>query len=545
MVETTRQRNKKTLLPFVNSQQAGVADFSDDMEKAAIFCLSELNRAKGKRFIRREKPEKLDFISKIYYPFWVAPFRDTTILVDGLKTSSHAITYSKMPDLKVFRDNLNCHSESLQAYTTFLENNPNYFRSGEDEKTEITEGLMTDINFLNEFMSYLKEATRTKAKIVNAVLVLPENDKTKIVKEIKELEELRKKFIAEVKDLSDLIKLLNLNTRRFLKRLLDKVAKTKKRFRKKIEKSKATLDRKTSKINKNYTHEITEISKRFEKRTLAYQKKLLKLEKTRDQCTSEIEHCEAEIKTATIRQDETTEHKWKEKRKTLKKHLPATLSKIRTLETTIAKIEKQKKLAIFQAETKKDTKIKEASKNLVDLNCERDAEIKIYKDDMEKIEELTSNIVGQIDQLAKNSEGKITEFEKLGIRQETTAPLLVHLPFYLICYQSESRKRYDFFPPSFVCNVGLGVRIKGAMSGIRIKQLFQPRCKKIISILHKFAVLLEENIVFCREISEASHKVNLLGTLNLRQSLKKGINELKEAQWLSERECESFIQTIT
>ena len=164
---------------------------------------------------------------------------------------------------------------------------------------------------------------------------------------------------------------------------------------------------------------------------------------------------------------------------------------------------------------------------------------------MEKIEELTSNIVGQIDQLAKISEGKITEFEKLGIRQETTAPLLVHLPFYLICYQSEARKRYDFFPPSFVCNVGLGVRIKGAMSGIRIKQLFQPRCKKIISILHKFAVLLEENIVFCREISEASHKVNLLGTLNLRQSLKKGINELKEAQWLSERECESFIQTIT
>jgi hypothetical protein len=545
MVETMRQRNKKTLLPFVNSRQVGVADFSDDMEKAAIFCLSELNRAKGGRFIGREMPEKLVFISKIYYPFWVAPFRDTTILVDGLKMSSHAITYSKMPNFKIFEDNLNCQSETLQAYTTFLENNLNYFRSRENEETEITEGLMTDIDFLNEFMSYLKEATSTKAKIVNGVLVLPENDKTKIVKEIQKLKELRKKFVVEVKDLNNLIKLLNLNTHRFLKRLHDKVVETKKRFRKKTKKSKAILDRITSKINKNYTHEITEISKRFEKKILAFHKKLLKFEKARDQCTSEIEYCEAEIKTSTINQDEITEHKWKEKRRTLKKHLPDTLSKIRTLEKTITKKEKQKKLAIFQAKTKKDAKIKEASKNLIALDCARDAEIRIYKGDMEKIEELTSNIVEQIDQLSRISEGNITEFERLGIPQKSIAPLLVHLPFYLICYQSESRKRYTFFPPSFVCNVGLGVRIKGAMSGIRIKQLFQPRCKKIISILNKFAVLLEENVVFCHEITEACHKANLLGTPNLRQSLKKGINELLEAQWLSERECESFIQTIT
>jgi hypothetical protein len=74
--------------------------------------------------------------------------------------------------------------------------------------------------------------------------------------------------------------------------------------------------------------------------------------------------------------------------------------------------------------------------------------------------------------------------------------------------------------------------------------LFQPRSKKIISILNKFAVLLEENVVFGREINEACRKANLLDIENLRQSIVAGLGKLKADEWLSEQEWESFNQLM-
>jgi uncharacterized protein with von Willebrand factor type A (vWA) domain len=63
--------------------------------------------------------------------------------------------------------------------------------------------------------------------------------------------------------------------------------------------------------------------------------------------------------------------------------------------------------------------------------------------------------------------------------------------------------------------------------------------------LHKFAVLLEEDVAFSREINEACRKANLLDAENLRQSIATGLNELKENDWLSEQECKSFNQIMT
>jgi hypothetical protein len=77
---------------------------------------------------------------------------------------------------------------------------------------------------------------------------------------------------------------------------------------------------------------------------------------------------------------------------------------------------------------------------------------------------------------------------------------------------------------------------------VKISQLFQPRSKKIVSLLHRFAILLEEDVAFGSEINEACSKANLLDAENLKQSVVAGLDKLIEDGWLSEQEYKSVSQ---
>jgi hypothetical protein len=158
---------------------------------------------------------------------------------------------------------------------------------------------------------------------------------------------------------------------------------------------------------------------------------------------------------------------------------------------------------------------------------------------------LTSSIIDQIDKLAKLRQKSVDEFDKLGVPQKRRKHLSIYIPFYLACYQSESGKRYVHFPPSIVTNVSFSVKFKGALGKIKIKQLLQPRFKKIVSFLSKFPLLMEQNAVFNREMNEACAKANLMRTKESRESIKEGLEMLKEEGWFSEKKYESFSQMLT
>jgi hypothetical protein len=544
MVEIVSRKIKKNLLPFATLSPTSKGSFTKDAERAAIFCLAELDRDRGGGLFKKRDPEKLVFIAEIYYPFWLFQLESRVLLLDGLNVTSHSINYSPLPDLKAFRDNIGIRSETRQAYVAYLSNTLNYFQVSSNEKTEVIDGLITDVDFLNEFTLYLNEATTTEAPLVDSVLISPANDKAAILSRIQEIKNLRSKFVGELNELNEIIKLLNLKAQEFLEILHAEMKETEEKFNQPLKKAKASLEKKTSKLNKEHAEKVTEISTKFEQETVALQKDIIALEKTKEQLTTEIEHCDAEIKTAAINKDDVSEQKWKEKKEELKKALPETSTKIKTLEEKIKEIEENKKHVIFQLRSENDSKIKEASKELMEIESSREAQTSICQKEMEKLEELTSNIIKQIDQMAKMMETTIAGFENLVFQQEKVEPSLVHMPFYLIRHQCGPNRRYTFFAPSFVGSVGVGTKLRSAVGQMKISQLFQPRSKKIVSILNKFAILLDENIAFGREIDEACLKANLLEAENMRQSIKTGLNKLKEDGWLSEQEFASFNQIM-
>ncbi|MEM2098300.1 MAG: hypothetical protein QXU99_00930 [Candidatus Bathyarchaeia archaeon] len=533
---------KRLLLPYVSSPTPTNNSFSIDIERAIIFCLAELDRDKGGGFFKKRPAEKLSFVSEIYYPFWVISFGDLTLLFDGLNFASQTLQYSVLPNINNFRKNLKANSGTREAYIAFLSDNINYFENPTAEQTRVINGLLTDADFLKEFLPYLREAVMVKTPIVDSVLISPANDEATMIKIIKTLQELRAQFEIELKDLSDLIKLLNLKTQDFITAIHEEISQTEKKFAKPIEKATTLLESIIAKINLEYTEKVTEISKKFEQEILETQKEIITLEKTKEQINTELEQCQTEIRTAIINKDPIAEQKWKEKRNGLKKEIPEIKRKTKLLTEKLNEIEENKKRALLQLRSECDSKIKEATKDLTTIKASRDAEIALLNKEMEKLEELTEHIIKQIGQLIKIREATLTELDSLGIKQKNPNLTLFYMPFYLIRYQRGTTARYTFYAPSTISNTGISTKLS-AIGKMKIRKLLQPRFKKINTLLHNLARNIEENITFGTEINEACRKTNLLSTEHLQQSITSGLTKLHENGWLSDSEHKYFSQT--
>jgi hypothetical protein len=542
-VKCLQSNHKKTLLPFAVNTNESNGTLRIETEKSAIFCLSELSRDKGGGFLRKKPSEKTVFIDKMYYPFWYASYENLNVVFDGLNISSHSIIYPSIPDVNAFKNDLDERFATRQIYSTFLANNSGYFQETNVEKTITIDGLIADLDFAKEFMDYLKEAT-TQTEVLDGVLISPANDEEAIVKKIKGLADSHDQFKLTLEQLGETIKILNTKTQFFLASLNDEITAIDRKYKGQIQKATATLEVEKTKIDKAYSKKITEITEKFEQENVALNKESIQQEKIINGINADIERLELEIKNATINKDEQAEARLKEKKNELKKKLPEFVPVMKNLKLKTQELEESKNNELFQLRQENQTKIKEASMELLESEAARDAEKKNCQTEMEKIEEYTSKITSDIDKLYKMVEETVRAFDSLGIRGENVPPLLVHMPFYLFGYTAQSEKRFSYVAPSKVNCIDLGVRLK-TLGRKKLSQIFQPRSQKTVSILNRFIELLNENVAFKHEITEAASKADLLKSREDIALIKNGLNGLKEDGWISKDEYDDFTQKLT
>jgi len=543
--EYLSQEIPRLILPFSVLSENRTEPFAEKMEKAALYCFAELEREKGGGLILKKPAEKLVFLAEFCYPLWLIPWSELSLIFDGLKTTVHTLTYRTIPDVKAFMENVQRSSKTLETYTTLLSDNVNYFQIPSSEKTMAIDALITEPNFLNELSLYLSEAKQVETSLSGIVFLPPAIDESTISSVTPELENLKLELKEDVNLLYDGMKLLNKTTQNFVKTIRSKIKAIKEEFGEEIKKQESIITPTVNRINEEYDEQITKLAKNFEKQLLPLQKEKIKFEKTKEQTRNKIERCQIEAKTCAANKDVVGERKWKEKTNETKKEFSEIEAKIEELEERINEIEESKSLETFKLRSEWEAKVREARKDLLELEASRDARIQLHKKEIEKLEKLTSTIIEQMDRTVKLREADLAEFEKLGIKQKQRKNVLFHMPFYLVCYQSESKRRYVSFPPSVANSVSISAKLKGALGKAKVKQLLVPRFKTITSLLNKFPALIERDTFFEREINEAGEKANMLKTNSMREQVGNGLKLLKEEGWLSEKEYEAFAETYS
>lgn len=542
--EKSSSQAQKFILPFFIPSENRKELFTDEMEKAAVFCLSEIERAKGGGLILKQPEEKIEFISKSCYPLWIVAWNKVNLIFDGLNTLSHTLTYRAIPDVKTFMEGIERSSNAQEIYVAFLSDNVNYFQMPTTDNQIMLNGLVTDPAFLNEFAAYISDTSRTQpipSEVVFPALTL---DEPAISSMMAELENLKSKFVEDVDALYKAMKLLSKTTRNFVKAIRSKMKSIKEEFDIEIKKEEEVVTPKVNRINKEYDAQISKLAKDFEKQLLPFQKEKVKLEKIKVETLTKIERYKLEAKTCATNNDEVGERKWKEKINDTKKELAETEAQIREVEGKIKEIEENRSLETFRLRSEWEAKIKDAKKDLLELEASRDAKLELHKMEAEKLENLTSTIIEQINTIAKSRSAEITAFEKLGIQQRYDKHTLICVPFYITYYNADLKRRCIVFSPSIVNSVSFSAKLKGALGMVKVKQLFSPRFKAITAFLNRFPSLLEKDAVFQREISEASDRVDILKASVAKEQIMNGLKRLKDEGWFSEKEYEAFKQQL-
>ncbi len=532
----------RLILPFSVLSEDRKEPFTKEMEKVAIFCFAELERAKGRGLILKQPMEKFVFIAECYYPFWLIPWSKLNILFDGLHATAHTLTYKTIPDVKAFMENVERSSKAQETFMAFLSNNVSYFQTPTTEKQMVLNCLITDPNFLNEFASYLSEAPQNETMPPHVVMLVPTIDESTIASLTQELENLKSEFKEDVNILYRSMKLLSKTTNNFVKTIRNKIKLVREEFDEEFKNQEITVTPKVNRINAEYDEKTTALTRDFERQLLPLQKEKVKLERTREQTLGKIERYKIEAKTCAVSKDVVGERKWKEKVNEGKKEFSEIEVKIEEIEEKIKEMEESKSLETFRLRSEWEAKVKDARKDLLELEASRDAKIQIHNQEIEKLQSLTSAIIQQIDNIAKLREADLANFEMLGIQQRHKNPTLIYMPFYLACYKAELKKRYVVFSPSVVNSIGFTTKIKGALGKAKVKHLLVPRFKSIASLLNKFPALIERNVAFGREVYEAGDKVDMLKASSMQEQIKSGLEKLKEEGWLSQKEYEAFAE---
>ena len=518
--------------------------FVKEVEMAAVFCLAELDRGKGEGLILKKPVEEVPFIVEVCYPIWLIPWEGKSLLFDGFGIITHTMPYDILPDVRAFLNEVEGSAETREVYSASLSHNLNYFQRFTGKAERKIEGLIASTEFVQDFIPYLPEARAVKKPIPAKVFLTPIIDESSILSSTQELSSLKATLREELNDLRRSMKLLSAATQRHTKDIKNEIKQIQKECQDEIASVKASVMEKLREIKQEYDEETVMISKRFEEQLQNLHQERVELDKAMQTLTVKTERCETEIKSCKLQRDEAGEFHWREELGQCRKELPNLQKSIKDVDEKIRDVDTSKKLEILKIRSEYDHRAEAAMGELGALEASRDAKIQMRQREMESLEDITATIIDQISKLAETKERALDELDKLGIERAQRRHMIVYLPSYLVCYQTESKRRYAMHPPSIAMSVRAPTKFKGFFGVSKIKSLLDHRSKPITNFLNQFVSVVERNPVFEKDINDAGISASILRTKESKEKIRMGIEELKKEGWISESEFRVFIDAL-
>jgi len=533
-------------LPFCVLSENRGAPFTPELEAATIFTLAEFERAKGGGLILKQPEETVKFIAKLGYPVWVCPWLEIVLAFDGLNQTSSTLPYLSFQDVASFVENMRRGARTLETHEAFLNDHLNFFQGSPAEKELVVNGLMKDTQFTSELNLFRRAAERADMEALEIGLIAPTLDESAVTSGISDLENLRQTLQGDVDNLHRCIRFLHKTTQQYVKELRGKARDIKEEFSAKIQQEEKAVAPKVSQLKDDYDFRMNSMAKSYEKRRLPILRAKARLEKSREHTGARLERYKLEAKAHADKGHDASEQKLKEKASETRKELSEIEKQLKQTNKALKDLEELRSVETFKLREELEETIREARKNLLELEAHRDAKILIHNQEIEKLEAQTKTMCDNVSKAAELLEANVAQLKKLGVEKELglNGNLLYYIPFYVACFQAESKKRFVVIPPSVVNAVGVITKLKGALGMAKITRLLAPHFKTVSSLVESVQALAERNAAFEEELINLGVKNNILAAKGMFGNIKEGLQSLNDEGWLSEKELIDVLQRI-
>jgi len=543
-ITKSKRSENRHVLPFARPAENRVKDFTKNMELAAVLYLAESNRKKGEYPRLKKTEEKLVFITETYYPIYLIPYNKATLLFDGFSLISHTFFCDISPNIEIFNKDIQRNKKTTDSYIASLTRNIDYFKNFKGKEEIRIEGLVTIADLKEDLRNYLPLIKKAKKSFKNIVFLKPTMNTHEIHSGIKQLSELKMKIEKDIQKIDSSMKLLGTATARRIKAIKEEIKRIREKHKKQIKKTQLKLTKRLQQIQNQHNRKITKKSKKYKIKCLKLKKKQIKLKKIMKSLQKEAKTCETKIRSSKRRQSKLYEHHWTKKLERTKKKHQSLKKEIKLIHNRILELEKTQKSELIKHRIACCKRIELTNKTYRERQGSQEAEIIMKRQEIVTLDEITRHITKSMQKILQKKKLFIVEFEKIAIPQRKNVPLLVHIPFYLVRYEKEDKRRYVIYPPSMVKDIGILTKMKGALGTAKVKTLIQPRSQAIAIFLKQLLDLFDKKPILEKDVTEACIQKSILLRKNLRVSVVKGLKQLEKEKWISTKEREVFSKIL-
>jgi len=538
------------VLPFAVPAKERAKAFTPSMEVASILLLTEARRKK--RVLFETKPKKTSFVSKLHFPLWAVPWENGSLIIDGLGVFSPTIVFFALPDITIFIDDVERGASVREQFLRALEKHEKTF--GDFAKTVKVQvnAVIIDEELLTTIFEYTKETVALKLKEDEAVVLAPPKlDLQAAAETAQTVQRLHKQLQADTRSLEYIKKLLEETSMFHEQKILREIEYTREAYENEIAKLRPSVDKKveqllrerdarTAKMNKNMENELRSKEREMERR----ERELQRLELTRASFLQRRE-------TRKRRHDKIGVTHWEHRIQVQENKIDEVKARIRALLEFIEKTRRQNDADTEKLRFGYQALIDQERKKIVDIEFQRDKSVEAKQKEIAWLRLATSGIISQIEELVKRKQEQERELKKLAIPWQFEDTTLLCLPFYLVCYQTQKKTQFQTFPPFKVLNSEgivktLQKTIRSIRPASRLKLFLQPRSKTLSKMLDfVLQEKMESDKAFNESLLQAAASANILELQNFKETLTKGVEELKAEGWISQKDGDIIIKAYT
>ncbi len=534
------------VLPFAVPAKEGAQAFSPNMELAAILLLAEAKRKK--RRLLETTPKRTSSVSKLHYPMWAIPWENGSLIIDGLGILSSAISFQVLPRFTDFVDEVECGASVRQQFWSALEKHEKTFKDFAEIDEVPLNALVTDAELLSAILEYVKETSPLGLKTNDTIVLAPPRiDQQAAIESAKQVSSLSRQIQSEIRGLEYVRNLLGQTARFHEQMILKEIEFVREAYEHEISKFRPAVEKRVDQLLKERDARITKMNRILGNELRAKEgererreRELQRLELSRADYLKRRE-------TRKRRRDKIGETVWEHRIRIYENRIDEAKSRIRVLSEFIEKTRRQKDADTDKLRYGYQALIDQEKKKITDIEIQRDRNMEAKQMEIDKLKQATISIIGQIETLMERKRMQEGELKKLAIPLQFEDATLLCLPFYFICYQAGEKTQIQVFSPFKVTSSqGIVKTLQKTIRSLRpsstLALFLQSRSRALTKMFDfVFEEKMKSDKILSESLLQSAASSNVLTRHNFKETLMKGVKELKAEEWISQSQGEALI----
>ena len=530
-------------LPFAVPAKEREKAFTPSMEVAAVILQAETKR--GKQGLFGAALGRILFVSKLYYPLWAVPWENRSLIVDGLGASISVIAKQQLPNVTLFIEDIERGTSNRELFRSALEKHLNAFSHFAGRGHVHVDSLIADNDLLTALTECVKEALTEKQNKEIAIALAPcKLDLQAAVETAKLAQDLDKEIRSEITSLEYGRRLLDETTKFHEQMILREISNTREIYDDQIAQLKPAVEKKLGQLVEERDGRIAKMNrissmelKGKESEKARRERELQKLEMSRADLARKRE-------VRRRKHDKLGEVSWEHRIRANENRADEVKARIHALAAFVEKTRRQVEADIEKMRQGYQWLIDQETRKITDIEAQRDEATGIRQREIEALALVAKKIGEEISKLSVRKQEEEEELRELSVPQQFDDVTLLCLPFYLAGYQTEDKMRFQVLSPvNVLSSEGVLAAIRKKLGDFRaasrVSLFLQPRSKALSRMLDSVEKKMESDKAFSEEFVEAAVSNNVILKDNFKQTMVKGMAELKAEGWITPKEEDS------